>query len=83
MKINGMVSNMCLSKFMVEISGYDSSRTNQGTLRRNLARWSNHYLGTVHPRDAIDSLCMDRWGIVANCGQKLREIVESLTCTSL
>ena len=66
MKIDGMISNMCLSKLMVEMSGYDFPRTNKGRLRRTLARWSQHYLGNVQRQEAIDDSCFDRRGIITN-----------------
>ena len=40
-KIGGKVAHTCLSFFMVETSGYDSPRTNQGPLRRTPAVWGN------------------------------------------
>ena len=48
MKIGERVSNMCLSIFMVETFGYDSARTNQGTLRRTIASEVKHCLGSLH-----------------------------------
>ena len=36
MKIGVRVDNRCLSCFMVETSGYESPRTNQGNLKRTL-----------------------------------------------
>ena len=44
-------------KFKVKTSWYYSPRTNQGPLRRTLARWSQHYLGSVHTRKG------NRWGV--------------------
>ena len=51
---------------MVEMSGYDSPRTNQGPLRRTLARKRQHYLGSGQPREGNDGSCLDRRGIDAN-----------------
>ena len=83
MKIDGRVDNMCLSLFVVETSVYESPRTNQGPLRRTLARWSQYCLGSVHPRDAIDDPCVDQWEVVSNHLPKLINFVGSLSYTSL
>ena len=66
MKIGGMVANMCLSLLIVETNGYDSPRTIKGNLRRILACWNQHCLGSVHPRDVIHDPCVDLREVVAN-----------------
>ena len=60
---------------MVKTSSYDSSRTNQGPLRRTLARWRQHNLGNVQPRKG------NRRGINSNVDQHLEILLDSLTCT--
>ena len=60
MNIGGRVAHMCLSRFMDEKYLYDSPITNRGPLRRTLARCIQHCLGRVHPRDVINTSCVDR-----------------------
>ena len=56
MKIDGNLSNGCLSCFMIETSRYDSPRTNQGPLRRPSAV-DVALIGSVYRRDRRKSMC--------------------------
>ena len=76
MKICGTVSNMCLSRFMVEIYGYESPRTNQGTLRRTSASGVKYYLCSVHPREEEDGAFIDRRGVDDILTPKLVQLIE-------
>ena len=83
MKLGGRVHNMCLVLFVVETYGYDFPRTNQGPLRRTLARRRQQRMGSVQPRKARDGSCVDRWGIDAKLHPTLSKIYGSLYCTNL
>ena len=65
MNFGGKVLNMYLSVFTIEISGYDSPRTNQGPLRRTLAFWGQRLPGQYAPMKGSDGACVDQWGIYA------------------
>ena len=72
MKIDGRVYNMCLSRFIVETSRYDSTRTKKGW---TFAIGVKHCVGSVHPRECIDEACVDRRGIDAIHRPKLSQVI--------
>ena len=80
-EIGVRVFNMCLSRFMVETSGYDSSWNNQVPLKRTFTSGVKHCLGSVHPWKRTDSACVDRWGVDANHRKNIDNLLEDLTWT--
>ena len=67
MKIGVNVTNMCLSWFMVWTSGYNSPRTNQGPLRRLLARGSQHCLAVcTHEMQLMIHVLIDKASLPKN-----------------
>ena len=64
MEIGGRMPNMCLSLLMVETYEKYSLCTNQGLLRRTVARVGKSCQKTS-PTDATDVPLVNRWGIDA------------------
>ena len=80
MKNGERVVNRFVSYFMVETSGYDSPRTNQGPLRRTSAGWGNTAKAVCIDATSY-APCVDQRGVDDTIISHLDNLRKPLTCT--